>query len=293
MIRYSQLKNNLLKAVSMSKTRVGLVQVIRMVSVNGTTFPRAYYVRPDQVKATDRVIAGHQNLPQGHPQRPAVVRSAGSTAPLPNSIKQATDQLWQQCGQDVNKFYQVLNNLGITWTRIPNRPGTDLMRAKMALNNAQANGLDLSTYPTKLLGLNNPVTATPPPAPTLQPQQPAAQTPPQPAAPVAPQPATSAVTLPPKAAKAGSAAKQAASAFAASFSDKQDFYDALTQMGITWKVNKHPGINNMWAISALAQHIENGFDPSAALTALKNGNVATQPAAPPPTRSTSTCCYRG
>ena len=278
MIRYQSLKNWLLKAVSLSKTRQGLVLVQRVANGKTGTYLVHKWIRPDKVGANDRVLAGHHNLQQGHPQRPAQVRSLSSPAPIPQSVKDATNRLFQQCNQNPQLFFKVLQlNLGLSW-KTANSQGLNLMRAKMALNNAQANGLDLSTIPVSILGLNNPV--APQQAAPVQPPAPQPSPTPPPASPAQPSPATqspTSTTLPPKAKKASQSSKDAAKAFANSFPSRQDFYDALTKMGITWANNAHAGINIMRAQEALSLHIESGFDVNAAWSAVQNGTPQQQP----------------
>ena len=42
--------------------RSKLVQVQRMVSRGGKTFPQNFWVKPSEVKSTDKVLQGQQNL---------------------------------------------------------------------------------------------------------------------------------------------------------------------------------------------------------------------------------------
>lgn len=275
MFNYHAFKSQLLKAVSLSKiqSRKGKVLVQRAVNKPGIqTFYQHFWVNPDQVKSTDVVLAGHHNLQSTHPQRPAQVRSLGSSAPVTQAVKDATQDLFQKCNQNPQLFFKVLqHNLGLQWNVHPTSAGINMMRAKMALNNAQMNGLNLATFPPHLLGLNTPGTPQTQPAPAAipAPQQQAAPQPqqstqPAPAPQQPAQPNAAGINLPPKAKKASQASKDAATAFANTFANRQDFYDALTKMGITWNTNANPGINLMWAKCALSQHIESGFDPVAA-----------------------------
>lgn len=154
MIAYRNLKEWLLKAISLSKphARRGLVLVKRPVSRQSGTKMEYRWVRPDQVETTDHVLAGHHNLLQGHPQRPTKVRSADDSTAIPEHVKQATDNFYQLFSND-DAFFHALQELTITWKRDFDKPGKDLERAKLALNNAQLNGLNLSTYPLELLGI--------------------------------------------------------------------------------------------------------------------------------------------
>lgn len=301
MIGCNNLRHWLLKAIVLNKIRSGLVLVKRPVNRQSGTNMEYRWVRPDQVKATDHVLVGHVHLHPTHSQAPADPKQYSNyNYPYSNAIKQQTAAFFSQM-PDVQTFYQALHNLGITYAEHPTKPGITLMRAKGAMNAAIHNGFNPSTFPQHLLGLKNPAISTTASQPTTPPTQSATQA--QPVAPTTapsstsqPSNSTTSINLPPKAAKASPAAKQSASDFAKSFATKQDFYDALTQMGITWKTTNHSGINNMWAISALAQHIENGFDVATTWSAIQNGaNAATtastptapsvQPVVPPPVQS--------
>ena len=134
----------LLKAISLSKPtiRQGLVLVERRVQhKNSKMFTQRFYVRPDQVKDTDRVVSGHHNLVGSHPQKPANVRSFGDARLVPDTIKQQTTDFFGLFAS-ATAFYAHLRNFGIHWKN-SDKPGITLMRAKIALNNAQLNGLDL------------------------------------------------------------------------------------------------------------------------------------------------------
>lgn len=284
MINYYRLKQLLLlKAISLNKNRQGLVLVQRVANGPTGTYLVHKWVRPDTVGATDKVLAGHIHLHPSHPQAPVNPKQYSNFSfAYSNAVKQQTAAFFSQM-PNTQAFYQALHNLGITYTADPTRPGITLMRAKGAMNAAIHNGLDLSIIPQNVLGLNNPITL---PQPAQQPQ-PA----PSPVAPPQPTSVPSNITLPPRAKVASQASKDAATQFYNSFATRQDFYDALTKMGITWTQTSKPGPTLMWAKCSLAQHIENGFDPVAAWAAVQNGTPQPtqqpQPAAqappPPPT----------
>lgn len=59
--------------------------------------------------------------------------------------------------------------------------------------------------------------------------------------------------------------KQRTRDFAATFSDREKFWDALKSKGITWNENADPKINDMWARNALSKVIACGFDPKDAV----------------------------
>lgn len=279
MFNYHSLKQMLLKAVSLNKNRQGLVLVQRIANGPTGTYLVHKWVRPDQVGATDHVLAGHIHLHSSHPQAPTNPKQYSNFSfPYSNAVKQQTAAFFSQM-PNVQMFYQVLHNLGITYTAHPTKPGITLMRAKGAMNAAIHNGLDLSALPPQVLGLNNPV---------ILPAQPVTPPPVTPAAPSQPATVPTTITLPPRAKVASQASKDVATQFCNSFATRQDFYDALTKMGITWTQTSKPGPTFMWAKCFLAQHIESGFDPVAAWAAIQNGtaqqSTQPQPAAqvPPP-----------
>lgn len=281
MISYYRLKQLLLKAVSLGKNRQGLVLVQRIANGPTGTYLVHKWIRPDKVGATDKVLAGHVHLHSSHPQAPVNPKQYSNFSfPYSNAVKQQTAAFFSQM-PNTQAFYQVLHNLGITYAVHPTKPGITLMRAKGAMNAAIHNGLDLSALPPQVLGLNNPSTLPAQPAtPAQQPiQQPTAVQPvtSPPVTSAAPSPAN--ITLPPRAKVASQASKDAATQFCNSFATRQDFYDALTKMGITWTQTSKPGPTFMWAKCFLAQHIENGFDPVAAWAAIQNGTTqqSTQP----------------
>ena len=296
MIQYRNLKQwLLLKAIMLGKNRQGLVLVQRMANGKTGTYLVHKWIRPDQVDTTDKVLAGHLHLHSSHPQAPTDPKQYSHFSyRYSNAVKQQTAAFFNSL-PNTQTFYQALHNLGITYTPDPTRPGITMMRAKGALNAAIHNGLDLTTFPMHLLGLNNPppqVSIPPQTAPQTAPQtvpqtapQTAAQTVPQAAAQTAPQTApqaaaTSSIVLPPRAKKASVASKAIATQFCDSFPNRQDFYDALTKMGITWTQTNHPGTTHMWAKCYLAQHIESGFDVNAAWAAIQSGGSTTAQSAP-------------
>ena len=61
--------------------------------------------------------------------------------------------------------------------------------------------------------------------------------------------------------KADPGAKKVMQDFAATFQNKQDFYDTLKEMGLEWMEVNHAGIYEMRAKEALRIAIEDGFDP--------------------------------
>lgn len=106
-----------------------LVQVQRMVTRGGKTFPQTVYILPGQVKATDRVISGQQNLIK--------------------KVAKPANGVWDQKYFDYvsskpelrdEMLDYIENSLGVTWSKNSNT-GINVMRAKMALNSyLQKNG---------------------------------------------------------------------------------------------------------------------------------------------------------
>ena len=124
MIYHYRLKEWLLKAVNLSKqeARKHLVLVQRSVNKPGVkTFFQHFWVRPDQVKSTDKVIAGHHNLVDGHPQKPT------SNKIFSPAIKQQTTAFFSKFDSN-QSAYTALENIGITWEKSESA-GINLIRA--------------------------------------------------------------------------------------------------------------------------------------------------------------------
>ena len=267
MINWYGLKNWLLmKAISLAKNRQGLVQVLRTITVKGTTFTRPYWIRPDEVKHNDKVIGGFQNLPQGHAMKPDKV---SPNAKVPQEIRDIVTAYQENYLKNYpsrelanEAFFNDLKANGITWNEHP-MPLINMMRAKMAVNievmaGWRPPGVDKSLM-DKAKQYIKQNSATP------QPHTPTAPAQPQPT--VAPPTVT---ILPPKAKIASQSSKDKAKAFYKTFSTDTDFLDALQSMGIEWKTNTHHKINMMRAKEALSLHIESGFDPTSPITPLDN-----------------------
>ena len=137
MIQYKNLKAILLKAVGLHKDRTGLVLVERIeTNQNGTTYRHMHWVKPDQVKSTDKVLRGHHNLQSGHPQKLTPV-SAGK---LSQESKDKTELFFKKFS-NTNDFFNALTKMGITW-KTNAKLGINLMWAKMGLRAAIHNGFD-------------------------------------------------------------------------------------------------------------------------------------------------------
>ena len=135
-IQFYKLKQQLLKALSLTKDRTKLVMVQRVVHKPGVkTFIQTFYVRPDQVQKTDHVIAGHQNLPNNHPQHSLQVKFS-------KEIKQQTHEFFSKYAT-TTEAYIALKKLGIGWEH-SNSAGKNLIRAKRALNQAIQSGFVIS-----------------------------------------------------------------------------------------------------------------------------------------------------
>lgn len=295
-IRWYGLKDWLLmKAINFNKNRQGLVQVLRTITVKGTTFTRAYWIRPDEVGDKDRVIGGFQNLPQGHPQKPAKV---SPTAKVPQEIRDITTAFQenylknQPTREAANEaFYSALRAVAIQWDEIPSKPQVNMMRAKMAVNVAimagwRPPGVDqaLMDKAQPYIAQNN---AVPQPhmqsTPAVQqtqpvPQQPVPQPPVQQTAPTNP---VQLPTLPKGNYIVSKESKDKVDAFYKTFADRQDFFNTLENAGITWGKSDKPGPNLMQAKMALTRLVEAGLD-------LNTLTAQPAPTPPPPVDTSST-----
>lgn len=99
-----------------------LVKVQRMVSRGGKTFPQYFWVAPNQVKASDKILSNAQlvNLPGSVPKPVAGVLDAKYL----DSLK-----------SDKPKAIDYIKSCGVKWKESTN-PGVNWMRALMAFNAA-------------------------------------------------------------------------------------------------------------------------------------------------------------
>ena len=251
-----------MKAINLAKNRQGLVQVLRTVTVKGTTFIRPYWIRPNEVKSNDKVIGGFQNLPKGHSMKPDNIAPNAKVPQEIRDIVTAYQENYLKTRPDKKSadeaFFNDLKANGISWEEHP-MPLINMMRAKMAVNISvmagwKPPGVDKSLLDKAKQYIRQDNT-------TPQPHTSASQ--------------SATISLPPKANTASQASKDKTKAFFKSFANDQDFFDALKQMGVSWKENSHPRINGMRAKEALALHIENGFDPVEAFSILNTIPPAT------------------
>ena len=97
-----------------------LVQVQRTVSRQGKTFLQNFWVKPSQVKSTDRVIGGQQNL---------LPASGSVPTPAPGAFDKA---YFDTLVSDKSKALEYLKSCGITWNE-HNHAGINWMRAMQAV----------------------------------------------------------------------------------------------------------------------------------------------------------------
>ena len=112
-----------------------LVQVQRSVSRNGKTFMQNFWVQPSQVKASDKVIGGQQNL----------LPKAGS---VPKPAAGVLDKAYfESIKSDRIKALDYLKSCGVTWAD-HSHAGINWMRAMQAYNAAVGNQNTTKTTPT-------------------------------------------------------------------------------------------------------------------------------------------------
>lgn len=116
------LKEELLIKAQRDKSK--LVQVQRTVSRGGRTFTQNFWVLSSQVKKTDRVIGGQQNL----------LPAAGSVAaPAAGVLDKA---YLDSIKSDKTKALAYIKSCGVTWKEHPTHDGVNWMRAMMAVSAA-------------------------------------------------------------------------------------------------------------------------------------------------------------
>lgn len=225
-------------------TKYVIVERQHIPKNGGKPYWEKHHVLPNEVKATDKVIGNHHNLPKSHPQKHQPAPAVATPAPpawKQHHLKIADDakakaNAWQQKQnfKDNTELLAAIKKLGVVWKENAN-PGINLMFAKRELAKAISNGFD-------------------PDSPTPMP------------VPVAPTPAPQPVKLPANTStqvKVSAQSKNITNEFYSKDcnGDRDVFYKKLKDMGITWNENNNPGINLMWAKRSLSLAIENGFDP--------------------------------
>lgn len=122
---FVSIKEELLEKARRDTTK--LVQVQRSVSRGGKTFMQNFWVKPSEVKSTDKVIGGQQNL----------LPSLGSVTKPASGVFDSTyfDAL---AASDRSKALDYLKSCGITWKENAH-PGINWMHAKQALAAQGAN----------------------------------------------------------------------------------------------------------------------------------------------------------
>lgn len=127
----------LLKAAKRDTSK--LVQVQRTVTRGGKTFIQKFWVNPNQVKSTDKVIGNSQNL----------LPKIGSVPKPPKGV--LSQPYLDSIMSNKTKVIEYLKECGVTWKENHN-PGINWMRAmvaaKAALNNQSTNNVSSSTATT-------------------------------------------------------------------------------------------------------------------------------------------------
>ena len=120
-----------------------LVQVQRSVSRGGKTFIQNFWVKPSEVKSTDKVIAGQQNL----------LPAMGSVSkPAPGVLDKAYFDML--AASDKSKALDYLKSCGVTWNE-HNHAGINWMRAMQSLKSSLGGQNKQKNSPKLSLSLNN------------------------------------------------------------------------------------------------------------------------------------------
>lgn len=123
------------------KSRAGLVQVQRMVHRSGKSFPQMFWVKPSQVKSTDRVISG---TPDASPVSNAPVAPKEISFTLPAGVDAKAHMASMLQSHSRESIMQSAKDAGISW-KPSDKPGIDWMRASMAIQHhmlSKLNGND-------------------------------------------------------------------------------------------------------------------------------------------------------
>lgn len=126
-----------------------LVKVQRMVTRGGKTFAQNFYVQPNQVKSTDKVIGNQQNL------LPAM-----SSVPKPAAGVLDKAYFDMLASSDKTKALEYLKSCNVSWSE-NSHAGINWMRAMQAFKSALGaqNGTQSSTQPNSQQSNSNPKTA--------------------------------------------------------------------------------------------------------------------------------------
>lgn len=202
-----------------------LVQVQRSVSRNGKTFMQNFWVQPSQVKSTDKVIGGQQNL----------LPKAGS---VPKPAAGVLDKAYfESIKSDHTKAIDYLKSCGVQWND-HSHAGINWMRAMQAYNAAVGNQNG-----------NKTASATPT-QPTSQPSTQTAQ--------VAQNPQGKGVTLTvaqQAEVDAGKNGKEKV-VILKKLLGKDGCMEYAKQLGVTWDEHSMDAINNMRMSMALSKHFD-------------------------------------
>lgn len=202
-----------------------LVQVQRSVSRNGKTFMQNFWVQPSQVKASDKVIGGQQNL----------LPKAGS---VPKPAAGVLDKAYfESIKSDRVKAMDYLKSCGVQWND-HSHAGINWMRAMQAYNAAVGNqngGKTASATPIQ---------------PTSQPTTPIAQ--------VAQNPQGKGVTLTTAQQAEVDAGKNGKEkvVILKKLLGKDGCMEYAKQLGVTWDEHSMDAINNMRMSMALSKHFD-------------------------------------
>ena len=114
-----------------------LVQVQRMVSRGGKTFPQNFWVKPSEVKSIDKVIGGQQNL---------IPKASNVTKPAAGVLDKV---YFDSLRTDKPKALDYLKSCGVTWQE-HTHAGINWMRAMQAFSSALS-GQSGQNIPTQVL----------------------------------------------------------------------------------------------------------------------------------------------
>lgn len=131
------IKEELLLKAKIDKSK--LVQVQRTVSRGGKTFVQNFWIKPSEVKSTDKVVGGQSVLTAYNNQQSA---TASASQPASGVL----DSLWfdHLAQTDKSKALEYLKSCGVTWKE-HSHAGINWMRAKQALSLALGNSTQVNT----------------------------------------------------------------------------------------------------------------------------------------------------
>ena len=143
MISFKNIKKVLLSLLFKSvHSHAQLVQIQKTVTRGGKTFVQFFWVKPDEVKASDKVHAGHHNLDENHKHFKSLPK------PAEDASQESKDKVsnYSKAFEKKEDFLAEMHKLGIKWNE-GSSVSEDFVHARRALARYVEAGMDLPKPP--------------------------------------------------------------------------------------------------------------------------------------------------